>query len=403
MLLPRQKSAFNSASAARLPIVCTYKKQHTSPLLFLADKPCAPFSKGACTPTQQGPSATLTSSPVTEGFEEDQQARWVQGAWVVGPEQHRQRLDRFLDLTLTLEGEKVNQKRVRRAIRGGSVSKNGTVVTLCNHFLKKGDRVAIKMAPSGPPSQIQVASLDWEALILFEDEAVVCVNKPAGLASVPAPGERGVNTLSLMEAHLLARSSTRGDNPTLFPVHRLDKGTSGVLILARHPAAAAALGREFKARRAEKTYWAALQGKVQAEEGEVLQWHDFLRSKNGRSTIVDPSMDASDSQSSSKPKTAKMTCRVVERFGRKMSVVEVKLQTGRMHQIRAQSASRNHSVLGDDVYGTAVSGSPAPPRLCLHARTLKVAHPTRTDEIISLEAPLPADLQKFLESYRKKV
>eukprot|EP00241_Pyramimonas_parkeae_P006937 CAMPEP_0114234940 /NCGR_PEP_ID=MMETSP0058-20121206/5975_1 /TAXON_ID=36894 /ORGANISM="Pyramimonas parkeae, CCMP726" /LENGTH=339 /DNA_ID=CAMNT_0001346649 /DNA_START=366 /DNA_END=1386 /DNA_ORIENTATION=+ len=273
---------------------------------------------------------------------------------------------------------------------GEDVIVNHKAVTRPQYFVKRGDSVRFASRQGGA-SLLALKALDWGARVLHEDASMVVVDKPAGLASAPAPGEKGAHVVALLESFLSARD---GKVVTLANVHRLDKETSGVLVLSKNSAAARVLGKEFKGRRVDKTYWAALYGNM---DDSPIRWEDMLLSRHGRSRVV--AEDGNAPASGPAPRKAVLHGKVTEHIGKKISIMEIDLRTGRLHQIRVQAASRGHFVLGDTLYGKpSLSGIP---RLCLHCSYLSVADPSRTGERLFFEAPLPADMQDMLAHQRQ--
>ena len=294
------------------------------------------------------------------------------GKWQVAKSQHRLRLDRFLRSSLS----GCSQKALDKGARSGELWLNGKRISSLELFVKEGDKVEWKQ----PHTQPLDLDIDWPSRVLHEDESLLVINKPAGLASTPAPGQ-STNVLAAVEQWLRSRESTL---PTLYPVHRLDLATSGVLILVKSKVACDVLGRAFKTRAVKKCYHALVRG---AAPEEAFTWHDALEvGKDGRAHVHPPSPEATG-------KSAKTSGVVVQRFGKLATHLELRPTTGRMHQLRAQAASRGMPILGDFVYGVAdaVSGV-APPRLLLHCSAMEFPHPDDPEKVLSLHAPMPEDM-----------
>jgi 23S rRNA pseudouridine1911/1915/1917 synthase len=218
-------------------------------------------------------------------------------------------------------------------------------------------------------------------LILFEDNHCVAVAKPAGLLTQGVPP--GIPTLeSQVKAYLKERYHKPG-NVYLGIPHRLDRPVSGVVLFARNTKAARRLAEQFQQRQVTKVYWAAVEGDVRPEEGT---WEDWLRklSEEARSEPAEPGSPGA------KP--------AVLRYRRLQAcdggtLLEVRPETGRMHQIRVQAARRGWPVRGDQLYGARLPfGPPAElPRdraVALHARSLTFLHPVRYEPVTAV-APLP--------------
>ncbi|MEM1303583.1 MAG: RNA pseudouridine synthase [Planctomycetota bacterium] len=218
--------------------------------------------------------------------------------------------------------------------------------------------------------------------VLLNDGPVLVVNKPAGLLT-QAP--RGIDSAEVRVREFFRRREGKPSDANLYVgiVHRLDRPVTGVLTFARHARAAKRLATQFEQRTVAKTYWAWVEGNVADDEGT---WTDHLHKRHGMAqSIVVPEDDP-------RGKLAVLRYRVRERRGG-ATWLEISLETGRTHQIRVQSASRGHPVLGDEQYGSSIGFGPEvdEPRdraIALHARGLVFRHPMR-DETVTLTAPLP--------------
>ena len=216
--------------------------------------------------------------------------------------------------------------------------------------------------------------------VLYEDNHCLAVNKPAGLlAQGDVTGE--VSLLDLARDYLKTKYDKPG-NVFVGLVHRLDRPTSGVVVLARTSKAASRLSEQFRAGTVEKVYWAIVEGGPVEETGE---WRDWLRKDELRNVVEVVSEGTPGGQ------PAALAFRVLGRRGLE-TMLEVRPVTGRSHQIRVQLASRGFPIVGDWKYGarstlTALDGKP---RVALHARGLTFRHPTRA-EATSLTCPAPAD------------
>lgn len=236
------------------------------------------------------------------------------------------------------------------------------------------------------------ASADLE--ILFEDEAVIGVDKPAGLPTANAA--RGAASLfTRLRAH-------RPASAFLGIVSRLDAPVSGVVVVAKTPAAAAGLAAQFRDREVRKAYTAVVEGRFPAPLGAWVDWHDVIcrRDQDRLSTIIRPGSskpqapadagmpkdegDGDDDAADGRPRAAHVRARVVRRAG-EVSLVELEPSTGRRHQLRVQLASRGCPIVGDRLYGARL---PFPEGIALHARSLEFTHPT-TGSPMRLEAALP--------------
>jgi 23S rRNA pseudouridine1911/1915/1917 synthase len=317
-----------------------------------------------------------------------------------------QRLDQFL--ASQLEG--VSRSRVQLLMEQGGVLVNGEREK-ASMKLHGGERIAITGEPH--PAPLRAIAEDIPLDVVYEDADLAVVNKPAGMMVHAGSGqnEDARNRGTLVNA-LLYRfkklSSTGGDlRPGI--VHRLDKGTSGLIVVAKNDRAHAALGEMFASRRIKKTYIALVEGAVAREKGTI-------NAGVGRDPVRRTRMTARPQENARSAVTHyEVVRRFNNRFG-KFTLVKVRIETGRTHQIRVHMASIGHPVVGDTLYGGAgqltdqVASQAAPSKAArrkaeperlrlgrnfLHAARLEFAHPA-TGKLLELEAPLPEELEMFL-------
>lgn len=226
------------------------------------------------------------------------------------------------------------------------------------------------------PGWVAVISFD----ILFEDADCLVVNKPGGLLT-QAPV--GIDSLEFRIKRMLRERSSDATEIYLGVPHRLDRPASGAIVFAKTLRAAQKISLQFERRFVKKTYWALAEGNVSPDSGT---WTDHMKKIEGQpqSVVVDPSEPAG--------RNAILHYRVIERPPNR-SLLEIKLDTGRTHQIRVQCASRGHPLVGDGMYGSRERFGPwsddeRERLIALHARTLAFRHPT-TREDLSFTAPLP--------------
>lgn len=216
--------------------------------------------------------------------------------------------------------------------------------------------------------------------ILHEDNHCLVVNKPAGCPS--QPDDSGDASLEALVRDDLKRRYGKPGNVYLGLIHRLDRPTSGAILLAKTSKAAARLSEQSREGRISKTYWAIVEGDVEPETGV---WLDQLRpAERGHS------MRIARAGTTGAQATATHYRVLDKRQG--LTLLELTLITGRKHQIRVQCGSRGHPVLGDLRYGgkRRVAADDGGARIALHAREIRFKHPTR-EEVISVTAPVPAD------------
>ncbi len=303
-----------------------------------------------------------------------------------------QRLDNFL--ARLLKG--VPRSHIYRIVRSGEVRVNGSRATAA-HKLQASDQV--RLPPVRMAERAEPAAPAREFPLLFEDAALLAIDKPAGVA---VHGGSGVSW-GVIEA-LRAARPREADHLEL--VHRLDRDTSGVLLIARKRSALTALHAALREHRADKRYYAVVAGLwTGAATTADAPLHKYLTASGERRVRV----DAQQGQA------ARTQLRPVERFvlpqlpGGGLTLMEARLLTGRTHQIRVHLAHAGHPIVGDDKYGNEavnatiargdLPGVPPLRRMLLHAHRLQIAHPASGEPLV-LEAPLPADVQRWLQALR---
>ncbi len=251
-----------------------------------------------------------------------------------------------------------------------------------NHRMGVGESVSVKAAEA--TENAASAGLGFE--IVFEDEHLMVVDKPAGLVTHPAPAHHGP---TLAEA-LRGRAAGGSDPLRAGIVHRLDRDTSGLLLVAKDEAAYEALQQQIKAREVRRQYLALVSGQPDAESGTI---DAPIGRDRTRRTLV--------STRSDRPRTAVTHFEVLERLPR-TALLAVRLETGRTHQIRAHLAAIEHPVCGDPQYGGRACGRRLGlERQFLHARELMFSHPV-TGEFLACESKPPADLRRALDAARRE-
>ncbi len=287
------------------------------------------------------------------------------------------RLDKFLSDNMPL-----SRSRIKNAIVSGEVKLNG-LSAKPGDKLKEGDVVTVALYEPAEPA---AAPEDIPIDIVYEDEYIVVVNKPQGMVVHPAPG----NWEGTMVGALLFRiKDLSGIGGELRPgiVHRLDRYTSGLLVVAKNDAAHASLSKQIADRSAKRIYAAIVHGNI--IEDELIIDKPIGRSRRDRKKMA---VDLAG-------RNAVTHVKVIERFG-EFTYIEASLETGRTHQIRVHMASTGRPVAGDTVYG------PKKPRLheggqLLHARELRIKHPATGADMV-FNAPLPGYFEKALEKLRNQ-
>jgi 23S rRNA pseudouridine1911/1915/1917 synthase len=297
-----------------------------------------------------------------------------------------------LDHLLVELGAARTRSQAKQWVDSGRVRIAGALVAKAGHLVRGGETVSIEAAAE-PPSR--PAPEDLPLSILYEDEWIVAIDKPAGMVVHPAPGAWSGTLVNALVHHGLVPEGTGGEENRPGIVHRLDKETSGVILVAKDPEAKLALSRAFHDRRVEKRYLAIVLGRP-AKDAGVMTWAIGRHARDRqRMSIRAPRSRASVTR-----------WRVIERFG-EVSLVEARPETGRTHQIRVHLAALGHPVLADPQYG-ARSGRALPTsgparrlaRQALHAAELRLAHPVHGTPL-ELHAPLPEDLSAILDACRE--
>ena len=289
------------------------------------------------------------------------------------PSDAGQRLDAYLHARLP----EYSRSRLQEWIQSGRVQVDGARQKR-SYQLRGSEKIQLEPAAALP---LRATAEDLPLEILYEDPAVIAVNKPAGMV---VHAGAGVHSGTLVNALLHRFKSLSGVGGELRPgiVHRLDRFTSGVILVARADAAHRELAAQFATRRVEKTYMALVHGRVKADRGRIdtpITRHPTQRTRmtsrlaRGRPALTE--------------------YQVLRRF-EKFTLLEVRIGTGRTHQIRVHLSSLHHPVVGDTLYG-----APASPlgRYFLHAQRITFTSPW-TGERVSVTAPIPGALERFIDA-----
>jgi 23S rRNA pseudouridine1911/1915/1917 synthase len=278
----------------------------------------------------------------------------------------------------------------QRLIEEGCVRVDGKPVKP-THSPRAGERIEIRW-PEARPAETRPEAMPLD--ILFEDQSLLVLNKPAGLVVHPAAGHEEHTLVNALLHHCQGSLSGIGGVARPGIVHRLDKHTSGCLVVAKNDATHLALSAQFAERQVEKIYQAILCGELARESGEIraaITRHPSHRKR----------MTARDDDNG---RAAHTSYRVLEKLN-SATFVEAQIHTGRTHQVRVHFQFLGHPLAGDATYGarqnkrlTELTGY-EPPRVLLHARELSFVHP-RTQKQLSFEAPLPGDFREALKWLR---
>ena len=285
----------------------------------------------------------------------------------------------------------ISRSQAQRLIVEGLISSEGRSLLKAGERLEGATEVVVRMPP---PTEAEPVPEAIDLDIVYEDEHLIVVNKPAGMPVHPGPGHAGRTLVNALLAHCPDLPGIGGvQRPGI--VHRLDKDTSGLIMVAKDERTHNALATALKDRRVQKTYLALVQGRL--EPREALIDAPIGRDPNNRKRMM-----VRPAGASLQAREAQTAYRVLE-YLPACTFVEATLLTGRTHQIRVHFASLGHPVVGDSVYGPRGSslkaGTIAAPRQFLHAWRLAFEHPLDGREL-SFEAPLAPDLRAVLELAR---
>lgn len=307
------------------------------------------------------------------------------------------RVDKFL----TDRMEKTSRNRIQQAADANCVIVNGKPVK-SSYKVKPFDTVSIVM--DRPRYDFEITAQDIPLDIVYEDDTVLVVNKPAGLVVHPGHGNYDGTLVNALAWHFRDNPNYDVSDPRLGLVHRIDKDTSGLLVIAKTPEAKTDLGNQFFKKTTRREYYALVWGDFKEDNGTV----EGYIGRNPRNRLQMAVVDD--------PETGKYAVthyQVLERFGF-VTLVKCILETGRTHQIRVHMLSQGHPLFNDERYGgdKILRGSTSSayksfinncfalcPRQALHARTLGFRHP-KTGEEMDFEAPLPSDMQLLLDKWR---
>jgi 23S rRNA pseudouridine1911/1915/1917 synthase len=298
--------------------------------------------------------------------------------FTIDPEASGGRIDRCIADKL---GENYSRSYVRFLMDNGFVLVNGGNVKP-RYIARPGDEVSLKLAPL--PKDEAMGPEDIPVNIIFEDEDIVVVNKQAGMVVHPAAGNWGGTLVNALLFHC-GRLAESEDEFRPGIVHRLDKDTSGVIVVAKNDRAMRSLAKQFQKRTVKKKYIALVKGRVEMDNGLV----DVAV---GRHPVHRLKMEAGAENS----REAKTVYHVIKRF-KDFTQLEIEPETGRMHQIRVHMKHIGYPVMGDTLYGNDRKF----PRQALHAEMIGFTHPG-TGKHVEFHAPLPDDMREFIEKAERE-
>ncbi len=317
----------------------------------------------------------------------------------VAPGERPERIDQFLTRMIA----NTSRTKIHEAIEARAVLLNAIPLTKPSHKIKGGDAIEVHV-PRPPRTRAQAEDLPLD--IIFEDDHLLIVNKAAGMVVHPAAGTRSGTLVNALLHHIedFRASHPTGDSDRPGIVHRLDKDTSGLMVVAKNEAAHRNLAKQFFAHTAQRTYQAIVWGNPTSEFGRIDTQQARSEKDRKRFAVV---LEGG--------KQAITDYFVIEQFTG-FSLFELKLKTGRTHQIRVHMQHLNHPIFGDAVYGGRalnVIRHDVPrfkdwvenllhvlPRQGLHARSLRIHHPA-TGDMMEWTAPMPNDMKTVLEKMRQ--
>lgn len=315
---------------------------------------------------------------------------------VADPGQEALRIDKFLMDRIP----NTSRNKIQEAAKNGYILVNGNAAKP-NYKVKGGDEVSVQMPY--PVREIELIPEDIPINVAYEDDQLLVVNKPSNMVVHPGYGNYTGTLVNALIHHFknLPERPDYEDRPGI--VHRLDKNTTGLILIAKTEYALAELSKQFKDRTTDRKYWALVWGNINEEEGRI-EGNIGRSLKNRKVMTVFPDGDYG--------KKAVTNYKVLKRFGY-TTLIECKLETGRTHQIRAHLKHIGHPLFGDFEYGGDVilKGTTFTkyrqfiqncfkilPRQALHAKSLGFSHPT-TNKKLNFECELPEDLKLILEKW----
>ena len=332
--------------------------------------------------------------------QEDNLEQFEHFRFEVDPGQGLMRIDKYLDDRISNS----SRSKIQDAIEIGFVLVNGATVK-SNYRVKPGDIIQVMMGH--PPREIEIIPENIPLNIVYEDDVLIIVNKPAGMVVHPSYGHYSGTLVNALAYYLRDLELFNCKDPRPGLVHRIDKDTSGLLIIAKTEEAKTHLSKQFSDHTTKRTYNALVWGTFQEQTGTVTG--NVGRNLKDRK-IMDVFMDTDIG------KHAVTHYNVLENLGY-VSLIECHLETGRTHQIRVHMQHIKHPIFNDAEYGgdQILKGTTFTkykqfvqncfeicPRQALHAKTLGFVHPT-TEENLYFDSELPVDFQSLLEKWRNYV
>ncbi|WP_298489037.1 RluA family pseudouridine synthase [uncultured Maribacter sp.] len=334
--------------------------------------------------------------PLEEGPEPNEEELYEHHKVVASKGQIPLRVDKFLMNFI----ENATRNKIQQAAKGGHIWVNGKVVKQ-NYKVKAEDEV--KVLFEHPPHEFLLVPENIPLNIVYEDDVLMVVNKPAGMVVHPGHGNYSGTLINALIYHVDNLPANSNERPGL--VHRIDKDTSGLLVIAKTEAAMTHLSKQFFNKTSEREYVALVWGNIEEEEG-TIEGHVGRHPKNRLQMHVFPDGEQG--------KEAVTHYKVIERLGY-VTLVSCKLETGRTHQIRVHMKHIGHTLFNDERYGgeKILKGTTFTkykqfvenafkilPRQALHAKTLGFVHPV-TGEKMNFDSEIPEDIANCIEKWRQ--
>jgi 23S rRNA pseudouridine1911/1915/1917 synthase len=335
---------------------------------------------------------------ITEELDDEEQQLYEHFRFVVDTGQNPVRIDKYMFEKM----QHSSRNRIQKAAEAGFVHVNEKPVK-SNYKVRPGDIITLMLDQPRHDSTIEAEDIPLD--VVYEDSDLMVINKPAGLVVHPGAGNFHGTLINAVAWHLRNLPAFDPNDPEVGLVHRIDKDTSGLLVIAKTPEAKTKLGVQFFNKTTHRSYNALVWGNFQEEEGRIEGNITRDPKDRLRMTVCSPESGIG--------KPAVTHYRVLERFGY-VTLVECILETGRTHQIRVHMKHIGHPLFGDERYGGTeiLRGNRSTtykafiqncfklcPRQALHARTLGFVHP-KTGKQMDFTSNLPLDMQQLIEKWR---
>lgn len=306
--------------------------------------------------------------------------------------ENKTRLDKFLSAKI----QNISRAQIQRLIAGGNVSLEDVIISDNSFKVRTGDCFQVIIPPA---TEAEPEPENIELDIVFEDDDLIVINKPAGMTVHPAPGAYNGTLVNALLYHCCDNLSGIGGVKRPGIVHRIDKETSGLLVVAKNDLTHQGLSVQFAEHSIERTYLAVVYGVIMPPTGRIT-------GNVGRSKFDRKKMAIVESGG----KSAATNYKTLEAFGKTASLVQCNLETGRTHQIRVHLSSVGHALIGDKVYVKNKKSEVALPadlkkyvnefpRQALHAKSLGFVHP-RTHQLMQFDSELPPDMLDLVAKLR---